>query len=263
MRNFFIIAISVMALTFMSCTRVEPNYIGVRMTNFGKNGKSDYTLAQGNVNTFGFGTKLFQVPTFEQRGSFGDRTLHLKAADNTEFTAKPLYSYEIMRDRTVDIVFQNARLESGDEFMRALEDNIIEPHIYDLMKEASLNYTTEALMTTGGLLKFEKYLQGILTKAFEERGLILKTFSTNMDFSKNVRAKIDSRNTVSTNISLLDQQILQQQKINELARLRVEENRLIDQGLTKKILVDRFIQKWDGKTPLYGDSPIHFIRQIE
>ena len=32
-----------MAMLLMSCERVEPNYVGVVMENYGKNGKSDFT----------------------------------------------------------------------------------------------------------------------------------------------------------------------------------------------------------------------------
>lgn len=148
------------AFLFLSaCERVAPNYYGVLMENCGKNGKSDYSRQQGRVTTAGACTELFQVPAFEQRADFGDRVLHLKAADNTEFSAKPLYSYKAKEDRVVDLVFQNARLGSGDDFMRALEDNVLEPHIYDLIKEESRKYVTDSLMANGGSLRFEEAVQ--------------------------------------------------------------------------------------------------------
>ena len=40
-------------LTIISCTRVEPNYVGVLMENYGKSGKSDFSLQKGKVNTNG------------------------------------------------------------------------------------------------------------------------------------------------------------------------------------------------------------------
>ena len=127
-------------LAFSSCERVAPNYYGVLMENFGKSGKSDYSRQQGRVNTMSPGTELFQVPAWEQRASFtnddgSDRVLRLKASDNTEFTAKPIYSYKAIENKVVDLVFQNSRLGSGDGFMRALEDNVLEPRMYDIIKE--------------------------------------------------------------------------------------------------------------------------------
>lgn len=74
-KSFGIIFITMMAFIFSSCERVAPNYQGVLMQNFGKNGKSDFTLVKGRVSTVAPGTELFQVPLWEQRGDYGDRNL--------------------------------------------------------------------------------------------------------------------------------------------------------------------------------------------
>jgi hypothetical protein len=252
---------AIMLLTLTSCERVAPNYYGVLMENYGKNGKSDYSKQQGRVNVMLPGTELFQVPAFEQRANFGDQVLHLKAADNTEFNAKPLYSYKAIDNKVVDLVFQNARLGSGDNFMTALEDNVLEPHIYDLIKEESRKYVTDTLMANGGSLKFEQRVQELVRKSFKEKGLELITFSANLDFSDKVKAKIDSRNEVNTNVSVLDQQIVEQRKRNELAELKAQENLILSRGITPQLLQQQFIDKWDGKTPLYGNMPVTLMKK--
>lgn len=239
-----IVTLFTLAIIMPSCDTVQPNYVGVLMTNFGKNGKSDFELVKGRVNISAPGTSLYQVPLFEQRANFGDQTLHLKAADNTEFTAKPLYSYKVIEDRAVDVVFQNARLGSGGEFMTALEDNVLEPHIYDIIKEESRKYITDSLMANGGSLKFEERVQALVNKSFEEKGLKLLSFSCNLDFSAKVKEKIDNRNEVNTNLSVLDQQILEQRKRNELAELKAQENIILSKGLTDEILQKMAIEGW-------------------
>jgi hypothetical protein len=226
------------------------------MENYGKSGKSDYSLQSGRVNVMSPGTELFQVPAWEQRANFEDKVLHLKAADNTEFTSRPLYAYRIIKNRVVDVVFNNSQLGSGGEFMKKLEDNILETKIYDLMKEESRNYTTDELMANGGSLRFEKAIQILVDSAFNQSGLELTTLSCQLDFSDKVKAKIDSRNEVNTNISVIDQQITEQKKRNELAELKALENIILSKGLTDKVLLQQFIEKWDGKTPLYGNTPI-------
>lgn len=251
--SFFVITI------LASCERVAPNYFGVLMEGYGKNGKSDYSLQKGRVNTMAPGSELFQVPAFEQRANF-EIILHLKAADNTEFTSKPIYTYKAMESRVTDLVFQNARLGSGDEFMRSLENNVLEPHIYDLIKEESRKYITDTLMSNGGSLKFERLCQEKVKKALEDKGLELITFSANLDFSAKVKTKIDTRNEVNTNISVIDQQIIEQRKKNELAELKSLENIIQSRGITPQLLQQQFIQKWDGKTPLYGNMPITLLK---
>lgn len=254
--------IALISLILLSaCTRVAPNYEGVLMENYGKNGKSDFSLVKGSVNDTMPGTKLYQVPLWEQRADFENRVLHLKAADNTEFTSKPLYSYKVVAARAVDVVFDNKHLDQGDKFMKSLEDNILETKIYDLMKEASRRYTTDELMANGGSLKFEETVQKIVKEEFAARGLELVTFSGQLDFSDKVKAKIDSRNEVNTNLSVIDQQVEEQKKRNELAKLKAEENKILSSGITPQLLQQQFIEKWDGKTPLYGNMPITLLKQ--
>jgi hypothetical protein len=266
MKKLVLLALGVVLLT--SCERVAPNYYGVLMENYGKNGKDDYTKQQGRVSTMSPGTELFQVPAWEQRGVFtdeegNDRTLQIKAADNTAFTSKPLYSYKVIQAKVVDVVFQNARLGSGDDFMTALQDNVLEPRIYDIIKEASRSYTTDALMANGGSLKFEQYVQGIVKAEFEKSGLELISFSLNLDFSKKVKAKIDSRNEVNTNISVLDQQIAEQRKRNELEALKTEQNKIRSAGITPQLLDEQAIKKWDGHLPsTYSGGSLPFVKTI-
>ena len=61
-----------MTLLFVlvSCERVAPNYAGVLMENYGKQGKEDFKVVSGRVSTWDGGTELFQVPLFDQRGEF-------------------------------------------------------------------------------------------------------------------------------------------------------------------------------------------------
>lgn len=263
MKKFTKLFLVLTVLALMSCERVAPNFYGVLMENYGKSGKADYSRQQGRVNTMSPGTELFQVPAYEQRANFGDQILHLKAADNTEFTAKPLYSYKAIEGKVVDLVFQNARLGSGNNFMSSLEDNVLEPHIYDLIKEESRKYITDTLMANGGSLSFERRVQELVRKSFEDKGLELITFSANLDFSAKVKAKIDSRNEVNTNVSVIDQQIIEQKKRNELARLKAEENKILSSGITPQLLQQQFIDKWDGRTPLYGNMPVTLFKNTQ
>jgi hypothetical protein len=267
MKKLVLLVLGVVLLT--SCERVAPNYYGVLMEDYGKDGKSDYSKQQGKVSTFAPGTELFEVPAWEQRGQFtndegGDKVLQIKAADNTAFTSKPLYSFKVIESRVVDVVFQNARLGSGKDFMTALQDNVLEPRIYDIIKEASRGYTTDQLMVNGGSLKFEQYVQDIVKKEFDKAGLELVSFSLNLDFSSKVKAKIDSRNEVNTNISVLDQQISEQRKKNELELLKTEQLIIRSRGLTPEIMQEKVINKWSGVLPTtYSGNSLPFVKNIK
>ena len=238
--DFLIVALFAVVL-FASCERVAPNYAGVLMENYGKQGKEDFKIVSGKVSTWELGSELFQVPLFDQRGEFAE-AVTLKAADNTEFKARPTYSYKVIKNRAIDVVFDNKHIGRGSDFM-------------SLIKEESRKHKTDSLMADGGSLVFEKRLEQIVDKEFEKRGLQLLTFSAQLEFSDKVREKIDSRNEVNTNISVLDQQIEEQKKRNELEQLKTEQALIQSRGLTKEILYKQFIDKWDGTSPLYGIAP--------
>lgn len=262
---------SVLALmVFTSCERVAPNYVGVLMENYGKAGKSDFTLQKGRVSTWQWGTELFQVPLYEQRADFGDRVLHLKSADNTDFSSRPSYLYKVIESRSVDVVFNNKQLGSGKDFMKALEDNILEAKIYDIMKEESRKYSTEFLMatttlkdssTTSGTLIFENAVAELIKREFESRGFELMTFSCPLEFTDKVKAKIDNRNEVNTNISVIDQQIVEQRKKLELREIESRTDLLPlilakQNGVLNEYMQTQFYDAWKiTKQPIYGMSP--------
>ena len=247
-----IMLVAAATILMSSCgTLVEPNYGGVLMQNYGKNGKSDYTEVAGRVSTFGMGTELYQVPMWEQRGVVDD-TLHLVSADNNEIEAYPKYSYQINKGRLVDVIFDNRQLgKSGDDFLRGVESNILEARIYDIIKEESRKHVTDTLMSIGGSLKFERDCERLIRKAFEEKGFTLITFVAQLKYSDKVREKIDQRLEVNTNVSVLDQQIIEQKKKNELEQLKTEFALIQSRALTPEILEKMKIEKWDGKYPTY------------
>lgn len=271
---FALIALSIMT----SCERVAPNYQGVLMENFGKNGKSDFSLQKGRVWTVAPGTELFQVPLWEQRGEFKnddgtERVLHLKSADNTEFTSRPMYSFKAIDKRCVDLVFDNKQLGSNDGFMESLMNNILETKIFDVMKEVSKTYTTQMLMETttlsdgttmSGSLKYENTVQNIISKEFEQKGLELMTFSCQLEFTDAVTKKIDNRNEVNTNIQVIEQKIIEQTKQLELSKITAEieivplvvakKNGVLNEYITLKAY-----EAWGGKQPLYGLTPFASI----
>lgn len=62
-----------------------------------------------------------------------------------------------------------------------------------LSRKQSRKHKTDSLMADGGSLIFERRLEQIIDKEFQNRGLQLLTFSAQLEFSKKVREKIDSR----------------------------------------------------------------------
>lgn len=261
-RAFAFIGAGLLLTALTSCERVAPNYIGVLMENYGKSGKSDFSTTKGRVNVLSPGSELFQVPLWEQRATFED-AVKLQASDQTAFNSKPNYTYSVIESRAVDVVFQNKQLNGGEKFMKALEDNILETKIYDIMKEESRKYLTDTLMARGGSLKFEKHVEALVTKAFLSKGLKLENFTAQLEFSESVTKKIDNRNEVNTNISVIDQKINEQRKKNELAELVTQEQLIISRGITPELLQQQALVKWNGVLPsTFAGGALPFVKNV-
>ena len=72
---------------------------------------------------------------------------------------------------------------------------------------------------------------------------------------KGVRSFKKGMNEIEEEINAPVSKNEEQKKQNELERLKTEQALITSKGLTKEILYKQFIDKWDGKTPLYGVTP--------
>lgn len=115
----FLLAFLMLSMLTISCSKTNPNYTGVLRENFGRNGKQDFKIVYGRIWTFWPGTTLYEVPQWQQRAGYESRST-LKDGDNTELYVTPKYSYKIIPEKAINVVFNNANLKSGISFSRAL-----------------------------------------------------------------------------------------------------------------------------------------------
>lgn len=247
-----IVFLIISSFSLTACTRVQPNQAGVLMENYGKAGKQDFTIVTGNVWTATPGSALFTVPLFEQRGKFEEETT-LKSGDGTEFVVKPIYSYRVIKDRAVDVIFDNRQIIQGDSAaMESIQNNILQPKITDLLRSEVLRASSTKLMEPGGNEAFNEQARKIVAAEFNRRGFELMSFSAMLDYSEKVKEIIDQRNQSNTQIATLDSKINEAEKQLRLTQLNAQIDIERSRGLTNEILKEQFIKKWDGKTPIYG-----------
>lgn len=251
------------AISMVSCrTRVQPNHHGVLMENFGKDGKGDYSLVKGRVMDWGRSRQLWQVPAWEQRAKF-DSVMHLESSDKTQFTCMPSYSYWIIENKAVDVVFKNAQLDNNN-FLTALENNVLETKLYDVAKDISRKYSTDTLMATGGSMKYENEVRSIIEKKFDSIGVHLESFTLQPQPTKGIQDRIDDKNKLTAELAIVEMEIRKQEKKNELARKEKEYNEIQSQGYTPQILQIKFYEAWQKATvPLYGNTPFTLFKTIQ
>ena len=258
MKKLLIVLGLVLPMTLIGCTRVAPNTAGVLMENYGKRDKADFKIVTGRVWTFSPGTELYTVPLFEQRGEFTE-PVTLKSSDSTQFTVKPLYTFKVIKNRAVDVIFDNKQIMGDSNAIESIRVNIIEPKIKDILRAYILSQNSTALMLDGGNEEFNNQARKLVAAELNRRGFELVSFSAMLDYSSNVKEIIDARNQSNTQISTITSKIDQAKKELELETINTEIALVKSKGLTKEILQEQFIKKWDGKSPLYGTTDVSLL----
>jgi len=259
LKKILAVGLTCAVMLFSGCQRVEPNQAGVLMTNYGKKGKADFQIVSGKVYTLWAGTELYTIPLFDQRSAF-DKNVILKSADSTEFVVKPIYSYRVIKDRAIDVVFDNKQAMTGDDGkMKSIEENILNPRIVDILRTSLLNQKSTDLMGEGGNRNFNELIRKQVNEEFSKRGFELITFSAMLDYSAEVKDIIDQRNQSNTSLETIESDIKKARRKLELEKINTEIALIKSEGLTKEILQEQFIKKWDGKSPLYYGSPATHI----
>lgn len=225
-------------LTLASCSRVAPNYEGVLMTHYGRNGMSDFKLVTGKVSTIAPGTELFQVAMYEQKAD--PKELGVTSKDGGFFSIDPTYSYEAIRGKGVEIVFNYKHVGTGDKFMDNVEENVLNPLVLNAYREEARNYSTDSLLNNMNI--FENEVQSRLTVEFNNKYFKLNTLTSGLKPPKEMIDAIIARNNVKIETEKVQQQ-LEMSKMNlEKARIDAERDKVQSVGLTNEILTSKWIE---------------------
>ncbi|MDV3750628.1 hypothetical protein CMU19_04375 [Elizabethkingia anophelis] len=256
MKKLLFFALASVSLT--SCSRVEPNYEGVLMQNYGRNGKSDFSVVTGRQWTMWAGTSLYQVPMFETSGD--PTAIKILAKDAGEFTVDPSYQYQALRGKGIDIVFNYKHLgiNEPEVMMDNVENAILNKLVTNAYREEARSFTTDSLMNN--MNAFEKQVEVRLKKDFETKFFQLNNLTSGLQPPKSMSDAIQARNNAVQQANTVKNE-LEVSKMNlEKARIDAEANRVRAQGLDGKILQEKWIEAirntknkviiTDGKTPV-------------
>lgn len=243
------------ATLLVACNPVQPNFEGVLMKNYGRNGISDFTLVTGNQGFLGPGTELYQVPMYEQTAD--PQQMKINAKDAGTFDVDPTFTYEAIRGQGVNIVFNYKHTDINDGFDN-FENVVLNPIVLNAFREEARNYTTDSLMNN--LNGFEQKVQERLSKEFETKFFKLNSLTSGLTPPASMSQAIENRN----NQKQLAEQVkneLEVARMNlEKAKIEAERNNVESGGLTTEILQARWIEAirntsnkviiTDGHTPV-------------
>lgn len=249
----------VAALLFTTaCHRVQPNYEGVLMQNYGRNGREDFTLVTGSQGILGPGTELYQVPMFEQKAD--PSAVVITARDAGVFTVDPSLTYQAIRGKGTDIIFNYKHVGINDEntIMDNIEGYVLNAIVVNAYREEARNFTTDSLMNH--LNDFEQAVEFRLKKEFEGKFFTLTALTSGLKPPKSMAEAIERRNNAKQQAEQVKNE-LEVAKMNlEKARIEAEANRVKATGLEPRVLQEQWIEAirntsnkviiTDGKTPV-------------
>lgn len=245
-------------IAFNGCSRVEPNYEGVLMENYGRNGKDDFRTVTGRQWTMFPGTILYQVPMYETSGDPTEITITAK--DAGIFTIDPSYQYQPIRGKGVDIVFNYKHLgiNEPEVMMDNVEASILNKLVTNAYREEARNYTTDSLMNN--LNVFEKDVEKRLKKEFESKFFFLNNLTSGLQPPPSMARAIEERNNAIQEAERVKNELLVSKMNLEKAKIDAETNRIRSEGLTPKRLQELWIEAirntnnkviiTDGRTPI-------------
>jgi len=252
-----IILFSVIA-SLVGCNRPEPNYEGVLMTEYGRNGINSFKIVTGAQGILGPGSELYQVPMWEQAGD--PDIVEITAKDAGVFTVDPSYTYTPIRGKGAEIVFnyKNYRIQDPETFFDNVEANVLNKRVTDAYREEARNYTTDSLMNNLG--KFELSVQSRLKDEFKTKFFDLTTLTSGLKPPASMLKAVEDRNKAIQEANRVKNELETSRMLLEKAKIDAETNKVQSVGLTRGILMQQYIEMLgktsnkviitDGRTPV-------------
>lgn len=243
-----------LVIALVSCNRPEPNYEGVLMTEYGRNGINSFKVVTGAQGILGPGSELYQVPMWEQSGD--PQGVEITAKDAGVFTVDPAYTYLPMRGKGPEIVFsyKNYNIKDPDSFFDLVETNILNKRVTDAYREEARKYSTDSLMNN--MASVNKRLK----EEFGNKYFELTTLTSGLRPPQSMLAAIENRNKAIQEANIVKNELETSKMLLEKAKIDAETNRVQSSGLTKEILLEKYIEMLqttsnkviitDGKTPI-------------
>lgn len=251
-----LMVLSVVALS--ACNRVQPNYEGVLMKNYGREGRGDFSVVTGSQGLLGPGTELYQVPMFEQKAD--PTEVVITAKDAGVFTVDPSLTYQAIRGKGADIIFnyKHVGIDDANTIMDNIESAVLNALVVNAYREEARNFSTDSLMNN--LNNFEQSVEMRLKKDFENKFFTLTALTSGLKPPASMAEAIERRNNAKQQAEQVRNELEVARMNLEKAKIEAEANRVKASGLEPRVLQEQWIEAirttqnkviiTDGRTPI-------------
>jgi regulator of protease activity HflC (stomatin/prohibitin superfamily) len=270
-----IIGFILLVVVFNSCERIDAGYVGVKVNLYGDNkGVDDVVAVTGMVFYNPMTTKVYEFPTYIQHKEYKktedeDNSFIVNSRDGSEFQVSPIMNYSVQREK-VPAIFAKYRRPLED-----IEEGFLKTAVYDAFRLATNKYTADELISNRAV--FEVEVRKLLDNQLLKEGFIINQFTSNLIYPETFKKSIEAKNNAVQAALRAENEVKTaeaQAKIKVAtaegnaqamltsAKAEAESNRMKQVTLTPLLLQLEYINKWDGKLPVYGEVP-QLFRNIQ
>lgn len=267
MRNILIGVGVFFTLTFLffSCERIDAGHVGVKVNQYGDNkGVSDVVEVTGMVFFNPITHSIYEFPTFIQHKEYtGENSFVVNSKDGSEFHVSPIINYSVQRDKVPQIFAKYRR--SLDQ----IEEGFLKTAVFDAFRLATNVYTADELISNRQ--KFEIEVRRILDGELGKEGFVITQFTSNLLYPETFKKAIEAKNNAVQGALMAENKVKQAEAEAKIkvataqgnaqamltsAKAEAEANSLKQKTITPMLLQLEWINKWDGKLPVYGAAPM-------
>ncbi len=236
-----------------SCTRVDAGHEGILVKLYGTDkGVQDVSLVTGRVWYNPFTEEVYEFPTYIQTRDYDAFTVNAK--DGSVFTVDPTISFYVKPGESPKI-FKKYR-----KHIDIIAQTTMLNYVKDAFRIRLNQYSTEEIISKRQ--QFEAQVQSTLDSTLQNDGFKLEQMTSGLTYPVEIVRAVNLKNRAVQQAMQVENELkvteAQARKKIVEAQAEAEANRLRQATLTPLLIQQQFIEKWNGSTPLYGNSPVFF-----
>lgn len=241
-------------LIWIFCTeRIDAGYEGIKVKLYGSDkGVQDVSLVTGRVWYNPITESIYEFPTYVQTVNYDGFTVN--AQDGSVFSVDPTLSLRVAPGNSPRI-FTKYR-KKIDEILNFTLVN----HIKDVYRIEFNKFSTDSIISNRE--RFEAGVQQKMIAFLEQEGFVLEQLTSGIQYPETITQAINAKNAAIQKAQQAENELkvveANAKKLIVQAEAEAKANELKQRTLSPLLIQQQFIEKWDGKTPLYSNSPTFF-----
>lgn len=238
----------------LSCTeRIDAGYEGVLVKLYGSNkGVQDVSLVTGRVWYNPFTESVYEFPTYVQTIDYEDFTVNAK--DGSVFEVDPTLSFKV-KDGHSPMIFKKYR-----KSIEVITNTTLQNYIKDAFRIEFNKYTTDSIISNRE--GFEFAIQKHMSEMLEKEGFQLEQMTSGISYPESITQAINAKNAAVQKAMRVENELkiaqAEARKLLVVAESEAKANELRKMSLNPLLIQQQFIEKWDGKSAIYGNAPAFF-----